>query len=179
MRQTKQQLRQKFIRERAALPGDIRLLADRKISANFLAEFGGAGSYFIYHSFNAEADTSALISALLGCGRAVYLPRVEGDDMVTVPYGPLKEGRFGIPEPCGEAYRGDIEVTVAPLLAVGADGVRLGYGGGYYDRYFARANTLRVGIGYDFQFTEELFSEEWDMPLDAFVSESGVRRFVR
>ena len=65
------------------------------------------------------------------------------------------------------------------MLAVGADGVRLGYGGGYYDRYFARANTLRVGIGYDFQFTEELFSEVWDMPLDAFVSESGVRRFVR
>ena len=109
----------------------------------------------------------------------IGLRKSESDDMVTVPYGPLKEGRFGIPEPCGEAYRGDVEVTVAPLLAVGADGVRLGYGGGYYDRYFARANTLRVGIGYDFQFTEELFSEVWDMPLDAFVSESGVRRFVR
>ena len=63
MRQTKQQLRQKFIRERAAFSGDMRLLADKKILSNFLAEFGGAGSYFIYHSFNAEADTSALISA--------------------------------------------------------------------------------------------------------------------
>ena len=167
------------MRERAAFSGDMRLLADKKILSNFLAEFGGAGSYFIYNSFKAEADTSALISALLGRGKAVYLPRVEGDDMLAVPYGPLKEGRYGIPEPCGEAYRGDVEVTVAPLLAVGADGVRLGYGGGYYDRYFARANTLRVGIGYDFQFTEELFSEVWDMPLDAFVSESGVRRFVR
>ncbi len=179
MRQIKDSLRQQYKSMRSAFSGNGRLIADGRILQNFLCGFGGYQSYFVYHSCRGEADTLALVSLLLRLGKTVCLPRVEGKDMVAVPYGALKKGRFGTMEPCGAAFGGDIDVTVTPLLAVGKNGERLGYGGGYYDRYFAYARTLRVGLGYSFQLTEKAFSDDGDVPLDAFVSENGVLRFGR
>ena len=65
-----------------------------------------------------------------------------------------------------------------PLLAVDKCGVRLGYGGGFYDAYFARnPKTLRVGLAYDVQRTQMLPREACDMPLEAVVTETGVHFF--
>ena len=64
-----------------------------------------------------------------------------------------------------------------PLLAVNPRGYRLGYGGGYYDRYLKDARTLKVGLGYSFQLTEEFEEDGWDQPLDEFICERGIYRF--
>lgn len=153
-----------------------RKTADEMIAFNFLEAFGGFDGYFIYNSFGSEADTTGIISRLLKADKRVYLPRVERNRIVAVPYGATKKGYCGIEEPLGGAYNGNIDVTVAPLLAVNARGYRLGYGGGYYDRYFAANPTLRIGLGYDFQIVD-FTEDEWDERLDAFVSEKGVYRF--
>ena len=70
---------------------------------------------------------------------------------------------------------------VIPLLAVNSNGYRIGYGGGYYDRYLKdirTKNTKKVGYGYHFQLTE-FTADEWDEPLDFFVNEEGVTEFKR
>lgn len=170
-------LRQKFKALRGAMSPEERARADKLITENFMRAYGGYNSFFIYYSFGTEADTTVIISALLSAGKRVLLPRVEGDYMTAVPYGRLKRGRFGTQEPEGEAFEGFADVTVVPLLAVNARGVRLGYGGGFYDRYLENAPTLKVGLGYAFQLSGENFGEEWDVPLDAFVSDKGVRLF--
>jgi 5-formyltetrahydrofolate cyclo-ligase len=97
--------------------------------------------------------------------------------MVAVPYGELRTNAMGIAEPVGQAYHGPIDVAVIPLLAVNESGYRLGYGGGYYDRFLKGNSIKRVGLAYDLQRTGERFEEEWDIPLDGLVTEKGVYSF--
>ena len=89
-----------------------------------------------------EVDTHGLIKALLAAGKEVFLPRVEGSEIVPVQYfggeSALVKNSYGIFEPAGDGYEGGIDVCITPLLAVNSRGYRLGYGGGYYDRFFGR-----------------------------------------
>lgn len=98
--------------------------------------------------------------------------------------------RFGIPEPvyhvslCRAANQLDLVVT--PLLAVDAQGHRLGMGGGFYDRTFAfkqrqvrHVNPVLLGVAYPFQEQAVLPAQPWDIPLDALATAEGVRVFKR
>lgn len=153
--------------------------ADGCITDNFLQAFGGYESYFIYRSAKYEVETRRIISALLNAGKTVFVPRVEGNNMVAVKIGELENyniSPFGIEEPEGQASCEIAQVCVIPLLAVNERGFRIGYGGGYYDRYLNDKNTLKVGLGYAFQVCE--FKEEaHDIPMDYFISESGITGF--
>lgn len=154
----------------------VRLEADRAILEAILAALSDYDSFFVYNSFSTEARTDWIIEELLSMGKRVYLPRVDGNDIVAVPYGKTVRGSFGIDEPEGEAFGGVADVTVVPLLAVNERGFRIGYGGGYYDRYLKDKPTLKVGIGYGFQL-EEFAEEAHDVPLDMFICERGIYYF--
>ncbi|MFN9966231.1 MAG: 5-formyltetrahydrofolate cyclo-ligase [Lysobacteraceae bacterium] len=105
---------------------------------------------------------------------------------------PLAPNRHGIPEPAeGPLLEPDaMAVVLAPLLAFDARGHRLGMGGGWYDRSFAfhrrdvgaastdGTSSLRlIGIAYDWQEVDSLDAADWDVPLDAVATPSGLRRF--
>ena len=173
----KKELRTKFRQARRLFEGGLRKECDGLMASAFLSEYGKYGSFFIYNSFGDEADTHKITAQLLDMGKSVYLPRVEGKNIVAVPYGALKKGAYGIEEPTGEPYSGRIEVAVVPLLAINSRGYRLGYGGGYYDRFLKQTDILKVGLGYFFQLTDEFTEDEWDEPLDSFVCERGIYRF--
>ncbi len=175
----KEELRQKYKIKRRFLGAVLRQEAELHIAEYFLSAYGRFGSYFIYNSVGSEAGTGRIVSALLAAGKQVYLPRVEGKEIVPVPYGPLKKGAYGIPEPQGAAFSGTPEVTAVPLLAVDPRGYRLGYGGGYYDRYLKNKNTVKVGLGFALQLSDELCEDEWDEPLDAFICERGIYDFAK
>ncbi len=169
----KDELRRKLKIKRKYFQNVRREAADNAILETFLAAFGRYDSFFIYNSFGFEAGTKQIISALLKSGKRVYLPRVEGGDIVAVPYGETGVGAFGIEEPQGQAFDGEIDVTVIPLLAVNERGYRIGYGGGYYDRYLKDRRTKKVGLGYFFQI-EDFQEDGWDIPLDMFLCERGI-----
>jgi 5-formyltetrahydrofolate cyclo-ligase len=89
----------------------------------------------------------------------------------------VRLGRFGILEPdpgaCRMAGGTPPEVAVVPGVAFDRRGFRLGFGGGYYDRLFARqetARTLRIGLAYDFQVVDRLPAEPWDQPMHALCT---------
>lgn len=175
----KDELRYKLKIKRKYFEGVRREYADLAILDNFIAAFSGFDSFFIYNSFGTEASTKLIVDRLLKRGKAVYLPRVEGENIVPVRYSggdALKSGAFGIAEPCGQAFRGNIDVTVIPLLAVNGAGYRIGYGKGYYDRYLRGTVTKRVGLGYFFQFAE-FENDGWDEPLDLYICEKGIFDF--
>ena len=89
----------------------------------------------------------------------------------------LSEGRFGVREPKGGVVctpkEGDL--LLVPGLLFDGKKNRLGYGGGYYDTYFAKHKEgKRIGLAFAAQrFAEELPTEETDVPLDAVISENG------
>lgn len=92
---------------------------------------------------------------------------------------PLVEGKFGILQP-QNGQEETAQIALVPLLCADRQGNRLGYGGGYYDRYFAaHPSVLRIGVAYEGQFVSSVPTEETDLPLDGFVTESGVFRTGR
>lgn len=171
----KRTLRTQFARlreENASAEKDAAILQNVLGSPYFAAE-----SFFVYCSVRSEVSTDKLILSLLQAGKRVCVPRIENKVMLSVPYAPLEAGAFGIPAPHGgeDTF---CEVAFVPLLAVDKCGVRLGYGGGFYDAYFARnPKTLRVGLAYDVQRTQTLPREAWDIPLEAVITETGVHFF--
>lgn len=134
-----------------------------------------ANSFLVYLSFSSEAPTDRLIEELLAAGKTVYCPRVAGEDLEAVLYGEeLALSDFGIREPTGEPFLGEIDVCVVPLLAVDGDGNRLGYGKGYYDRFLRKTKAAAVGFCFDFQVLKSVPTEEWDKPMAAVVTDKRV-----
>lgn len=139
---------------------------------------GGAGmklSFFIYLSFFLEAPTDGLIERLLRDGHKVYCPRMENGELVAVEYGgEMTLSSYGIREPEGPSYDGKIDIAVVPFLAVDKQGNRVGYGGGYYDRYLKRSPATRVAYGYDFQVVSVVPCEEWDEKMHLIVTDERI-----
>ena len=137
-----------------------------------------AERFFVYMSYSSEARTDKLIAALQAQGKKVYAPCVDGQEMTLIEIGEdFSLSDMGIREPIGEAYEGEMDVAVMPLLAVDEQGNRLGYGGGYYDRYLQKhPEVMTIGYAYDTQVIEEVPSEPWDKKIQIIVTDKRVLR---
>jgi len=136
-----------------------------------------------YHAHRDEADPDLLLKSLAQLGAHVAFPRViakdAGLDFHVVPDGEiLSPGRYGIHEPLAEWPKVVPQLILVPLLAYDDQGYRLGYGGGYYDRTLASLSSTRaIGIAYAGQRMEILPHESHDLPLDAILTEAGLKEF--
>lgn len=154
------------------------LLLDNAFSA--LQEKGlGTGTgkrVFVYLSFSSEAPTDKLIERLIEQGWQVYCPRIDDKKMSAVEYGEdFTLSTFGVREPLGEAYDGDMDVAIVPMIAVDEQGRRLGYGGGYYDRYLgAHPETLLLAYGFDFQILRQVPTETHDIKMDGIITDKRI-----
>ncbi len=135
-----------------------------------------------YFPFRDEADPRALMAALAAKGHGLALPSVEPDRPLT--FRAWKTGdamhasAYGIPEPLPGAPEAVPALVLVPLLAFDAAGHRLGYGGGFYDRTLAALKGVAaIGIAYAGQEVPALPREDHDHPLDAVITELGLRRF--
>ena len=132
-------------------------------------------TFFIYLSFFREAPTDGLIERLRSDGHKVCCPRIENGKMIAVEYGEdFTLSEYGFREPVGEEYQGTIDVAVIPFLAVDRQGNRLGYGGGYYDRFLENSTAKRVAFGYAFQVAREVPTEEWDKKMHLIVTDEEI-----
>ena len=137
------------------------------------------GSICIYKSLDSEVDTAKIIEYFQG-KRDVYLPVVDGDDILLVKADKNTEYRvakWGILEPIGERLLPENvkpKITVTPLLGVDKDLGRLGKGKGFYDRYFAKVDTLKIGLAFDGQIVDSVPCEQNDIKLDMLISASKI-----
>ncbi len=137
------------------------------------------GSICIYNSIASEVDTKALIEYFCNV-REVYLPVVDGEDIALVNVDKdtkYVEGAWGIYEPIGKRLAPQYvrpSVTVTPLLGVDRRLNRLGKGKGYYDRYFAKTDTFKVGLAFREQVVEKVYADDWDKPLDMLITPDGI-----
>lgn len=133
----------------------------------------------IYNALPDEVDTRDII-AFLSADNTVYLPVVDGDDMLLASYdGSGKEGAFGISEPTGKRFAArEImpDVCITPLRAFDAALNRLGRGKGYYDRFFAVCDCEKIAIAFDCQKFDEIETDGFDVKMDAVVTASETYR---
>ena len=179
---TKVDIRRRVRERRKALGQAVRADLSRRIARSVLSllQDHPDGSVFCYLSVGSEVDTSDVISALIASGRKVCVPVVVGDAMVAAAYdgkAPLKTGAKGASEPqnVDVVPPSQIGVIIAPLVAFDGKGNRLGQGGGYYDK-FMTLQAFAVGVAFSCQ-QDEFPVEAHDVPLDAVVTEQGIRIF--
>ena len=166
-------LRQTLLAGREALGQTRRDAADATISAELLAmpEYQEAKTVFCYVSVGAEVDTRAFIRACLSAGKTVCTPCCscvgQMNAMAITSEADLVEGKYGLLEPCAgldQVSPSDIDLIVVPCLAATAAGQRIGYGGGYYDRYLAAMKSSNTAA-----FSVALCRKEYllaSLPLD-------------
>ncbi len=180
MKSLKSAIRQTLRAERRALaPGAVQAAGDAVVAQlSAFAPYQGADSLLAYVSADNEVPTAGLIADAQRRGVRVYLPRIAAQEFLRFEPGePLVAGPFGILEPCrGSRFKGGAAVAFVPVVAWDPRGVRLGRGGGWYDRVLARLGPglVRAGLGYEFQRREELPRDAWDVLLDFVITERRV-----
>jgi 5-formyltetrahydrofolate cyclo-ligase len=156
-----------------------------------LPEITTASSAGVYLADDGELDPRPLIERLVDRSVVVHLPVVEEDDVMRFrswdTVSPLLEGRWGLAvpaDPTETRAATQLDVVIAPLVAVDGDGTRIGRGAGYYDRALARriggdGNPTIIGYGHHFQLVDDaLPRRSWDVPLDVLVTEQESRRWT-
>jgi 5-formyltetrahydrofolate cyclo-ligase len=133
-----------------------------------------------------EADPRALAATLAEFGHPILLPRVMGKKE-PLSFRLWRDGDetdtslLGVPEPLASAREAAPAALLVPLLAFDANGTRLGYGGGYYDRTLAilraQARIVVIGIAFAGQEKVGLPTAPHDQKLDMVLTEKGLRRF--
>jgi 5-formyltetrahydrofolate cyclo-ligase len=181
---SKPNLRRVALQRRRAMPPADRDRADRAIAeaaGDFAA--GRAGPVCTYAPMIGEPGGRFLLPALLDTGLDVLIPVLRDDrdlDWARAAAGTVPGAR--LLEPTGERLGPDAvgaaAVVFVPALAVDRRGVRLGRGGGSYDRALARvtAGTPVVALLYDDELVEDLPTEPHDRPVDTVIDSSGPRR---
>ncbi len=180
----KEELRRQMRAIRKAVPDKAE--KSRQIFQNLhqVPTFQEAEQIFLYVSCKTEVETREWIPVLLEEGRAVAVPRVEGSQMtfyVITGMKDLQPGAFGILEPkegCPVLIpREGRSCMIVPGLALDEVGHRMGYGGGYYDKYLAQyPDCVTVAVAYEAQIIETVPVEPHDRTLNWIVTEKKIRQ---
>ena len=184
-------LRREMRGRRRSLSAADRRAASRALSRRVASTrwFVNGKTIAIYLSNDGEIDLAPLVARAWSMGKRTYLPRLFGPRLWFLPYHPhsvLTANRFSIPEPAEPAGRRIhpllLDLVLFPLVAFDELGNRLGMGAGYYDRTFeaVRRRTAwrgprRVGVAYELQKVPSLPAADWDVRLDAIVTDQAIR----
>ncbi len=186
LREYKGELRAKAREYRASLSSKEKRRLDNAIFNRLIStyQYRECNVLLIYASTAIEVDTERIIEHALQSGRRVALPRcVKGTrDMVfhyITDISQLESGTFGVMEPTEDLpiwQREDGGLAVVPALMLDGFGFRLGYGGGYYDRFLSDFTGETVGITYSRNFCYRLNHGRYDIPLGAVLTEKFIRK---
>lgn len=161
----------------AALDPLAHRLAFKAVPSPLARRLEDAQTIALYMGLDDEAPAQRLAAPLIAMGKTIALPRVldrlgSMDFLAWRPDEPLLPGLFRTshPDPVNGVVTPD--VIVAPLVGHDRAMNRLGQGGGYYDRAFARfPDALRVGLAWSAQELEVVPADPWDLPLDIILTE--------
>lgn len=146
-----------------------------------LSEYRDCHRVLAYADYNHEVMTKYMIEAAWKDGKEVAVPKVVGQDMVfykLTDFTQLEEGYFGIPEPArGEIVQWEDALMIMPGVAFDRENHRVGYGGGFYDRFLEKhPQVKRVAVAFEFQMMPTVPVEPTDISPEIIVTEKEVYR---
>ncbi len=183
-------LRREVLAARNALPEEERSGKSDVIAETLMAHpsIFRADHVFCYMHYQSEVQTTGLIIALLGAGKTVSVPCTLKDEnrllavRITDPFSQVVPGYCGIPEPVDRLVEEEqcapesIDVVIVPGSVFDRHGGRMGYGGGFYDRFFSNgaAAALRIGVAFELQLVDRVPMEPHDQFMDLLVTEKEI-----
>ncbi|HPT34330.1 MAG: 5-formyltetrahydrofolate cyclo-ligase [Dethiobacteria bacterium] len=190
---TKRELRKQIFQRRDRLSGEEIREYSRQIARRLygLPEYRESRVIMFFLSFRSEVDTRSMVEESLARGKEVLVPKALPDSRELIASRlldcreDLAPGAYGIPEPKESALRAvdplQIDLLIVPGVAFSEDGRRLGYGGGYYDRFFGRLRpeVPLLALAFELQIVPEVPVQPWDRPVDLIVTEKRVIRVGR
>lgn len=185
----KQELRAELLAQRAALTPEEVAENSAAITARVLElpHFQRAQTVMAYADFRNEVQTGTLIGTALRSGKRVGLPVADRErktmTVVRIERYPddLENGAYGIPEPrpgLPAIEVREIDLILVPGVGFDLDGYRIGFGGGYYDRFFRtiRRRTVKVGLAFDFQVRRTVHPDSHDRGVHYLVTQTRTLR---
>jgi len=147
-----------------------------------LPHYKNAQNIMFYIDAKNEVKTDEAILKSISLGKSVYVPKIIGKgEMIAVKIkslDELQEGHFGILEPISdEAIEPqNLDIVIVPGVAFDRRGYRIGYGGGYYDRFLKKLSikTVKIAFAFEFQILDTLPQEEHDILMDIIISEKQI-----
>jgi len=173
----KKELR-RCIRERKRAMTEEEIVARSEALGKAFADsafYRAAETIYGYLPYNQEVRTVPMLEQALRDGKKVAVPKVVGEEMVFIYLSDLtqvEKGYAGIPDPIADepVAHDETALVLMPGLAFDAEGHRIGYGGGFYDKFLQREpKHPTLALCYEFQMLEHLETEEHDIPVDCVL----------
>ena len=173
----KQALRKEIREKKRAMTEEQIVAASQRLGELFLASdaYKQANTIYGYLPYNQEVRTVPMLQQALLDGKKVAVPKCYGDEMRFIYLDDLskvEKGYCGIPEPIADEPIADDQTALVlmPGLAFDPEGHRMGYGGGFYDKFLEREpNHPTLALCYAFQMLDHLETEAHDIPVDTVL----------
>ena len=170
----KQELRKAIRTRKRAMTEEEIERRSRSLCQKFLESdaYRACRTLYGYLPYNQEVRTLPILEQALADGKRVAVPKVYGEEMKFIYLTDLSQvsaGYAGIPEPISDGPVADDETALVlmPGLVFDPQGHRIGYGGGFYDKFLSREpRHPTVALCYDFQMVDQLETERFDIPVD-------------
>ena len=173
----KKELRKAIREQKRAMTEAEIVAASERLGELFLSceQYQKAKTIYGYLPYNQEVRTVPMLEQAMKDGKRVAVPKCYGEEMKFIYMDDLskvEKGYANIPEPIADAPVADdpTALVLMPGLAFTTDGKRMGYGGGFYDKFLAaEPEHPTVALCYAFQMVEDLPTEEYDIPVDCVL----------
>ena len=173
----KKELRRQIRELKRAMTSEQIDAASARLGELFLncPQYKEAKTIYGYLPYNQEVRTIPMLEQAMREGKRVAVPKCYGDEMRFIYMDDLskvEKGYANIPEPIADDPVADDKTALVlmPGMAFTKDGKRMGYGGGFYDKFLAaEPDHPTVALCYDFQMVEDLPTEDYDIPVDCVL----------
>ena len=155
-------------------------VASEKIFEKLLQneDFKNAKTIMSYMDFKNEVKTDKINDFIKNSGKILVLPKVKDKETMIVieDKNQYIVSPFGNKEPDGEEYKGQIDVIITPGVAFDRDKNRVGFGRGYYDRFFVKhSNAKKIAIAFEKQIIDEgIETDKYDKKVDILITENNI-----
>lgn len=182
----KKKIRNEIIKMREILSLELRKEKNELILKNLLESelYKKSTKIFTFINYGSEVETKNFINIALKDGKRIFIPKTikATKEMKAVEISSLdnlKPDAWGILEPCDferEINKNLLDLIIVPGAVFDRKGNRIGYGGGYYDRYFSNINLEinKIALAYELQLVDYIEAEEHDIAVNYIITENGL-----
>lgn len=180
----KNEIRDLYLKIRNSISDNEKMRFNKEILIFFVNSFfyKNFETFLVYISIDSEVGTTDIIRYLLNNNKKVAVPFCSGKNMSFYYIESLEdliEGKFGIPSVdisvSKKVENFDNALCIVPAVSFDNNGNRLGYGGGYYDRFLSENKLTTLGLCFDRCISEHIPTEKFDIKIDYVLSETHLR----